>query len=785
MKTIRAIWAAGHTSRHGWLRLGLILSVLTALLGWSGWTHRLDMAIHDVAQRLWSTPAPDDLVVVAIDEASLQAIGRWPWKRATHAQLLTQIHAAQPKAVLLHVLFSEPDADTRQDQRLADALHASQGKTVLPMGFTQVPGMGISPIGPVPLLATQALVGHAEAVTDIDGVMRQAYLRTGWGTSQWPHLAQLLLDISQHSANPSPDSSTEKNPPLPSASGEPSAWSRQQPISLRFFGPPGTVTTVSYADVLAGSVAPEVFKERIVLIGATAQGLGDRFMTPVSGNGQPMASVEIVAQMVGMLQQDRLAKWVPATWVGAVSALLLFALMALYWPRPPRQGLLLSLAAIVAIPLLAIVIMGWGIWFSPGAFMLMAGISYPLWSWRRLEVASDYLSTQLASAGRQLPNDNSDSTAAQTEGFLERQAHAIATLNEERQATYQLIEQLIQQLPCAVLLADASGQVMRFNEQFKQLLNADASSSLLGGQVGLLLGDWQLSSVTDWGALLHDLDTAPVKSTEAKGPQGQSCLVNVVPMRHLPAPNGTPAAHGVIICLTDTTATKKAETQRDELLSFIAHDMRSPQASLLSLIELHQMNPGAMPIPDLLKHAENLAHGTLALCEELIHVIRSENSPLRLQHHHIGQIVLVACELSAPQAMAKQVTLVTAQLAQTDAWLNVDAGQLQRAITNLLSNAIRFSPEGGEVQVKLQAQPDTWDIEVHDRGEGISSDNLAKLFRRYSRLNTAGNQPNKGFGLGLVFVETVFKRHGGSVLVNSVPGQGSVFTGRLPRHQPK
>jgi len=645
--------------------------------------------------------------------------------------------------------------------------------------------MGISPIGPVPMLATQAHVGHAEAVTDVDGVMRQAYLRTGWGTSQWPHLAQLLLDISQHSANPSPDASPEKTPPLPAVSGEPSAWSRQQPISLRFYGPPGTVTTVSYADVLAGSVAPEVFKERIVLIGATAQGLGDRFMTPVSGNGQPMASVEIVAQMVGMLRQDRLAQRVPPLWVGVMSAALLFGLMALYWPRPPRQGLFLSLAAIVAIPMFSIAVMGWGIWFAPGAFMLMAAISYPMWSWRRMEVASDYLSTQLASAGRQLSFDNGNATATQTAGFLERQAHAIATLNEERQATYQLIEQLIQQLPCAVLLVDANGQVARFNEQFKQLLNADASGNILGRQVKSLLEDWQLTSVTDWAALLQDLDTDPVKSTEAKGPQGQSCQVNVVPMRHLPNSDGTPTAHGVIICLTDTTAAKRAETQRDELLSFIAHDMRSPQASLLSLVELHQMNPAAMPIPDLLKHAENLAHGTLALCEELIHVIRSENSPLRLQHHHIGQIVLAACELSAPQAMTKQVTLVTTQLDQADAWMDVDAGQLQRAITNLLSNAIRFSPEGGEVQVRLRAQPDTWDIEVHDRGEGISSDNLAKLFRRYSRLNTAGNQPNKGFGLGLVFVETVFKRHGGSVLVNSSPGQGSVFTGRLPRHQPK
>ena len=784
-----------------WVRLGMGLSLLTALLGWSGWTHRLDMAIHDGAQRLWQRPVPDDIVIVAIDDASLGTTGRWPWARAIHASVLTKIQAAQPKAVLLHVLFSEPDPDPLQDQALAKALKASGGRTVLPLGFAQVPGIGISPIGPIPPLAEHARVGHADAVTDVDGVMRQAYLRTGWQSAHWPHLAQLLLDVSEGRLAAKPGDNMVDTPAHGSThSDRPVEWTREQPMALRFFDVPGTTRTVSYADVLSGAVAPDVFKDRVVLIGATAQGLGDRFMTPVSGHGQPMASVEIVAQMVGMLREGRGEWWTPPIWTGGVSAVLLFALMALYWPRPPRQGWLLCLAGITLVPLLSVAAMGWQVWFAPGTFMLMAAISYPIWSWRRLEAASNYLATQLREAGLQTVPNGTDHRHSHSEGFLERQAHAIATIHEEKQAAYRLIDSLIQQLPCAMLLVDASGHVVRFNTQLQQLLDPDASTvarGIQGCHMDQLLSAWQLSTATDWGSLLQHLDTALPTTTQAKGPQGQSCLVNVVPLRQIPnsrvlhtniegQTERQEVSGGIIVCLTDMTATKRAEAQRDELLSFIAHDMRSPQASLLSLVELHQMNPASMPIPDLLKHAENLAHSTLALCEELIHVIRSENAPLHLKYQPLGAIVATACELSAPQAMSKQVNLVTAQLDQADAWLNVDDKQLQRAVTNLLSNAIRFSPEGGTVLVKLQAQPDHWDIEVHDQGEGISSDNLSKLFRRYSRLNTATNQPsNKGFGLGLVFVEAVFKRHGGSVHVNSAPGKGSIFTGRLPRHQPK
>lgn len=765
-----------------WIGLGLGLFMLTALLAWSGWTHRLDMAIHDAAQRLWRSAPPTQMVVVAIDDASLQTLGRWPWKRAVHARLLQQLHAAQPRAILLHVLFSEPDADPQQDQILANALKSTGGITVLPLGFSHVPGIGVSTIGPVASLAAHARVGHADAVTDTDGVMRQAYLRAGQGRLQWPHLALLLHQISPPSQHSQAVPSTAWASPPSAPLTETANWARLQPVALRFYGPPGTVKTVSYADVLAGTVPMEIFRGSTVLVGATAQGLGDRFMTPVSSDGVPMASVEIVAQMVGMLQEGRLMQWISPAGVGLVSGMLIFMLMAMYWQLSPRRGLMLCLTGVMVVPALSMIGVGWNIWFAPGVFMLMAAISYPLWSWRRLETASTYLAAQLHQMGFAPGTPSTKMANHAGEGFLERQAQAIAQVHEEKLNAYRLIDQLIQQLPCAMLLVDAHGQVKRFNVQLQQLINAKEAADINGQSIQHLLANWQLSTSTNWHALLQQLASTSCITTEALGPQGQSCLVNLVSMRQ---PDDRHAMDDVIICLTDMTATKRAEQQRDELLSFIAHDMRSPQASLLSLVELHQMNPAAMPIPDLLRHAENLAHSTLALCEELIHVIRSENSPLQLKHQHVGHIVATACELSAPQAMSKNVTLRHPQLEQTDAWLEVDASQLQRAVMNLLSNAIRFSPEGGEVRVQLTMRPDTWDIEVHDQGEGISSDNLAKLFRRFSRLNSTSNQPNKGFGLGLVYVETVFKRHGGAVLVHSEPGRGSVFTGQLPRHQPK
>jgi len=179
----------------GWLGLGFTL--LTALLGWTGWTRPLDMSLYDKAQSIWHTPAPDDIVIVAIDDASLAALGRWPWKRAMHASLLDKINQGRPAAILMHVLFTEPDPDPLQDQALAQAMQRSMGKVVLPLGFSQSPAGEPLILKPISLLSAQAQLGHADALLDSDGFMRHAYMQAGVGAKQWPHLAQALIDVNK------------------------------------------------------------------------------------------------------------------------------------------------------------------------------------------------------------------------------------------------------------------------------------------------------------------------------------------------------------------------------------------------------------------------------------------------------------------------------------------------------------------------------------------------------------------------------------------------------------
>jgi signal transduction histidine kinase len=109
-----------------------------------------------------------------------------------------------------------------------------------------------------------------------------------------------------------------------------------------------------------------------------------------------------------------------------------------------------------------------------------------------------------------------------------------------------------------------------------------------------------------------------------------------------------------------------------------------------------------------------------------------------------------------------------------------DARKLRQVLVNLISNAVKFTPEGGRVTITTKAVPgvDRLEIAVTDTGIGISPEDQARLFRPFSRV---GSEQFEGTGLGLVITRRLVELHGGTIAVSSLPGQGSTFTVQLPR----
>ena len=116
-----------------------------------------------------------------------------------------------------------------------------------------------------------------------------------------------------------------------------------------------------------------------------------------------------------------------------------------------------------------------------------------------------------------------------------------------------------------------------------------------------------------------------------------------------------------------------------------------------------------------------------------------------------------------------------------EVWLSADRGKLSQVLVNLLSNALKFTPEGGSITVSLDETEQAAAFTVSDTGDGIAPEDLPYIFERFYRADPSRSRATGGSGIGLSIVEAIVKAHGGTVSVSSVPGEGSAFTVTLPK----
>jgi len=362
----------------GWLVRGAVWLVTTGLLALllaTGVSEHVDDALYDLNMRHWTYSPGDDVVIVAIDQKSLQELGRWPWSRSLYAPLIDRLTHAGVHAIGLDVTLSNPDdAHPQNDRAMAAAVHRN-GHVVMPV-FAEADDLGgtLEEIQPIPALAqASTALGQVDVAQDADGITRGVYLTAGLGRAYWPSLA-LALHRLDH-----PDADGTRLPglrnPAP-ANASPYLWVRDHYALLRYAGPAGSFGRVSYADVLDKRVPGTLLKGRTVLIGATAEGMGDIIRTP---DGL-MPGVEYQANMLESLRRGILVTPLGFTAQFATGALLLAVPCLLYGLPGLRRawsaalaGMLLSLAA----SLLLLRVTGW--WWPPATCVLALAIALAAW----------------------------------------------------------------------------------------------------------------------------------------------------------------------------------------------------------------------------------------------------------------------------------------------------------------------------------------------------------------------------------------------------------------------
>ncbi len=373
------------------LLLALLFVGLTLMLVTTDWLWRWDNLIYDATLSLWSQPAPDDIVIVAIDESSLAALGRWPWSRRIHAHMVRHLSAEGAKVIAIDLIFAESDSlDENADEALGEAL-ANSARVVLPLHLEQsrIQGQLIEQLPVPPLTESAAALGHVHVELDADGLARSIYLLAGLGDARWPALPLAMLRIGE------PGRWSKLPGTRDPRSGPDShlVWVRDHHVLIPFVGPPGRISRISYAQVLNGQHPPDIFRNKFVLVGVTAAGLGDMLPTPPkSGHSDAMPGVEFTANALHALREGQMLTTLDVRARAVLAALIALLPVFLYPRLAPRYAIVTAGALFVATLSLSIVLLAIAqVWFAPSAALLAVATSYPVWSWLRLESAMRYL----------------------------------------------------------------------------------------------------------------------------------------------------------------------------------------------------------------------------------------------------------------------------------------------------------------------------------------------------------------------------------------------------------
>jgi PAS domain S-box-containing protein len=376
-------------------------------------------------------------------------------------------------------------------------------------------------------------------------------------------------------------------------------------------------------------------------------------------------------------------------------------------------------------------------------------------------------------------------------------------INEEKRAQAALRESedqnrlLFEESPDAITLVDKKGKILRANHGFERLTKLPREEML-----GHTAEDLGLITLETRNHLLAALLRArrnrePFASSEYIITSADGLKQNVDSRIFLLKLGGI---DHILVTTRDITTRKKAEQalrhantemeramrMKDEFLASMSHELRTPLTSILGLSEGLQLRTyGDLTEKQLkaLKNIETSGRHLLDLINDILDLSKIEAGKLDLRFEPCALADICQTSLLLIRGMAHQKHQAVGFSAnQTSITVRADPRRLKQMLVNLLSNAIKFTPDGGALglDVQLHEKEHVVRITVWDRGPGIRAEDLPKLFKPFVQLDSSLSRQYSGTGLGLSLVHKMAELHGGSVQVESTPGEGSLFTITLP-----
>ncbi|MBN9659056.1 MAG: CHASE2 domain-containing protein [Acidobacteria bacterium] len=771
----------------------------------------LDQAVCDMLTR-WAGPGSPSgrVVIVEIDDRSLNHFGRWPWPRRTLAQLANRTFEAGAATVVFDMMFPEEDEGApdpangaagapgnTNDALFADALSgrpAVIGYTLkfdgggnglstcrlqsLPLVLLGPKAAGTPPlfhprtaVCSVPQISLAAAgIGYLNAAPDSDGKLRRIPLVMELDNLYYPGLALSALNVYRRSSTVGLATDAQGTSQL-RLDNRSIPLEDQGFLRLRFRGAGGTLPRVSAADLLANRAAGGMLRGRVAVIGGTALGLRNNSVTPVDAL---FPAVEIQATAIdNLLQGDsfrrpgeaRSLELALALLAGLVSTWFLASLRS-FW------GVIVTLSVVLAA------------WLGCGRLLMATGnLVSPL----PVSAALAGTLTALTIVNYRLEKSRADLTQQRLATTSQRSRDKL------RQSEYRY-QQLVENINDAIILVNPERRLSFANRRFLELFGLEPSQLPNVNLEDHVAPDWRPELRERYDRLFQG--GSPHEQIEYEGirPDGTRIWLEalITPVRFTGEITGAQAA------LRDTTERKRIEAQYlqaqkmesvGRLAGSVAHDFNNLLTvingySELALQDMDERDPSRESVEQIRGAGERATE----LTQKLLVFSRKQLAQLK--------VLDLNKEVTSTKSMIGRLmgadVVLTTRLSTEPCFVMADPTQLHQILMNLLVNARDSMPDGGEVviETKLVEVGEDFSVTrawlpagpyvslcVTDTGVGMSEEVKQHLFEPFFTTKP----PGKGTGLGLATIQSIVQKRGGGIGVTSEPGRGSSFQIYLPR----
>ncbi len=316
-----------------------------------------------------------------------------------------------------------------------------------------------------------------------------------------------------------------------------------------------------------------------------------------------------------------------------------------------------------------------------------------------------------------------------------------------------------------VIVVDVEGQILLLNRAAERVFGV-SSGQAIGRPLEEAVGQRFLAELCSQARACGEAVSGELSTADERV---HFCCISPIP------------GLGWVAILQDITYFKELDRLKSEFVSTVSHDLRSPLTRVRGYADLLPvLGPLTEEQQDFLGRIGRAVTQMAELISDLLDLGKIEAGiDMELLPLPIGDIVADAAESQLPAAVERGVNLHVELQQEVPAVLG-NGGRIRQVVSNLVSNAIKYTPAGGQVSVRLFRDDGEVVLAVADNGLGIAPEDQARLFEKFYRVQTPETEGIPGTGLGLAICRSIVEQHGGRIWVHSTPGQGSTFSVSLP-----